>query len=930
MEQTHRPADLRVLGPVEAMADGTRLPLGGRRQRALLALLLIMPRQPVSADRLIDELWAGEPPDGSDTTLRSYVSRLRTALDGVVAIRAVSGGYAIDVEPDLIDSVRFERLLLEGETALARRAAGQAADRLTQALALWRGDAFGELADDGALRDEAQRLEGLRLRALELRLEARLALGHAAELVDELESLLREHPFRERLWRHLMLALYRSGRQADALAAYRRACDLLSEQLGVEPGDELRQVHVAIIRHEVAEVAPPEHRHNLPAPVTSFVGRQAELDALTRLVSGARLVTLTGLGGVGKTRLALEVAQRTVTDYPDGTWFVDLALLGDPAPMAGHVASALGLREHSEANTIEQLGHRLRDSNLLVVLDNCEHVRDAAAELTAGLLAAAPGLRILATSREPLGVPGEVDYPVKPLDLPEDPTDPNAARRSEAVTLFLGRALAARPTLAQDDASVISAARICAALDGLPLAMELAAARTKALSLREIDARLHDRFQFLVSSRRLAAARHRTLREAMDWSFDLLSHDERRLLARLSVFAGGFDLGAAAGVCLDGDASRALELVSRLVDVSLVVAREHAIGMRYELLETVRQYAAEQLLASGDATRAAHARYYWALIESANLSPDDAGRGPQTPSLIEPEEANVRAALEWALEQDVELGLRIAVALEQFWVSRDPSEADRWLGALLDRAESTDLVTRARAVRDHGSMAHVLGDFDRAEERYIGSQRLFEAAGHERGVAELTFRRGIIARRRRDFVKARRDGDESLAEFQRLGDRVGEVQVLTHLALLEFEEGALERGLEVLERSLAMTDAVGWPWWQVQNHGIAARWLLEAGRIDEAERHARDGLRIAATMGDRSDMVRGLVLVAWAAAERGDLQRAGLLWAAADAEAAGVPIASWGAGWAAIAPAITEGVGTSSPLGLAEAVRFALSEPDPA
>jgi predicted ATPase/DNA-binding SARP family transcriptional activator len=931
MEQTHRLADLRVLGPVEVLADGTRLSLGGRRQRALLALLLTTPRQPVSADRLIDELWAGEPPDGSDTTLRSYVSRLRATLDGVVAITAISGGYAIDVEPDLIDAVRFEALLGEGEESLARRAAGRAADRLTEALALWRGDAFGDVANDGALRDEALRLEGLRLRAVELRLEARLALGHAPELVDELESLVREHPFRERLWRILMLALYRSGRQADALAAYRRARDLLSEQLGVEPSHELRRVHLAILRHEVPEVAPPETRHNLPAPVSSFVGREAELETVTRLVARARLITLTGVGGVGKTRLALEVARRTVADYPDGTWFVDLASLGDPALLAGHVASALELREHRGANTIEQLGHRLRDRDLLVVLDNCEHLRDAAAELAAGLLTAAPNLRILSTGREPLGVPGELTYPVPPLSLPADPSDADAARRSEAVDLFLGRALAARPTLVLDDTSLVVAGRICAALDGLPLAMELAAARTKALSLGEIDARLHDRFRFLVSWRRLAAARHRTLREAMDWSYDLLSEDERHLFAQLSVFAGGFTLVAVTRICLDGDEARALDLIARLVDVSLVVAREQPGGMRYGLLETVRQYAAEQLEAMGDAAprRAGHARYYLALIESANLATDDPSGRPQTPRLIEPEEANVRAALEWAYEHDIDFGLRMAIALENFWVTRDPSEADRWLGELLERAASVDLVTRARASRDYGSYAHVLGDFAGAEERYVRSRELFEAAGHERGVAELTFRLGITARQRRDFDQARRDGDASLAVFQRLGDRVGQVQVLSHLAALEFAEGNLDRGFDTLERSIVLTDEADWPWWQVQNHGIAARWLLEAGRVDEAERHARDGLRVAVTLGDRSDMVRGLILLAWVAASRGDFQRAGVLRAAADAEAAGLPIASWGAGWAALAPVVTDAVGPASPLGLAEAVRFALSEADP-
>jgi predicted ATPase len=567
-----------------------------------------------------------------------------------------------------------------------------------------------------------------------------------------------------------------------------------------------------------------------------------------------------------------------------------------------------------------------------MVLDNCEHLRDAAADLAAGLLAAAPDLSILATGREPLGVAGEVTYLVPPLGLAEDPADLVAARQSDAVTLFLGRALASRPTLSQDDAGLAAAARICAALDGLPLAMELAAARASALSLPEIDARLHDRFRFLVSRRRVAAARHRTLREAMDWSFDLLSPDERRLLAQVSVFAGGFDLRAVAGVCFVGDESTALDLIARLVDVSLVVARELADGMRYELLETVRQYAAEQLGAMGEreTVQAAHARYFLALVESAFLAADDPGRGPQTPRLVEPEEANVRAALEWAHDQDVETGLRMAVGLENFWVTRDPSEADRWLGALLARSSSLDVVLRARAERDYGSMAHVLGDFDLAEERYIRSLALFEAAGHERGVAELTFRRGLIARRRRDHAKARRDGDESLAVFQRLGDRVGEVQVLTHLALLEFAEGNLAGGLETLERSVAMTDAIGWPWWQVQNHGVAARWLLEAGRIDEGERHALECLRTSVSIGDRTDIVRGLTLVAWAAAEHGNLETARTLWAAADAESAGIPIASWGAGWAAVVPRIVSSDDAVTPLSLGEAVAFALGESDPA
>lgn len=922
--------EFRVLGAVEAVGDGMPLRLGGPRQRALLSLLLLEAGRPVSVDRLTDELWAGAPPEGAETTLRSYVSRLRAALGEVVPISGTSAGYAIGVAPEWIDARRFERLVRDAEAALGRRNASRAHDLLVEALGLWRGQPFGGLATDGTLRVAAERLEELRLDALEMRLEADLELGGGPALVDELEALVSENPYRERLWRQLMLALYRADRQADALQAYRRARGQLEEQLGLEPGEELERLQLAILRHEVTSATPPEQRHNLPAPLTSFIGRAAERAAVAQLLQDHRLVTLTGVGGVGKTRLALEAARHLVTEFPDGVRFADLASIGDATLIPGLVAAALEIREQAEANSVEQLGRRLRDRELLVLLDNCEHLREAVADLAVALLEAAPNLRILATSRVSLGVPGELDYPVQPLGLPPDPSDVGAARSSEAVALFLNRATTARPTIGWDEASLLIAARICLALDGLPLAMELAAARAKALSLQDIASRLHDRLRFLVSWRRLAAARHRTLREALDWSHDLLSHDERDLLARLSVFAGGFTLEAVTNVCAGGDEASAPDLVERLVDASLVVAREQSGRMRYGLLETVRQYATERLEATGEAesTRRAHAHHYLRLVESANLSLEGAGHGTQEPRLVEPEEANVRAAMDWACEHDIELGVRLAVALENFWVTRDPSEAERWLGALLARADSVDSVVRARATRDHGSMAHVLGDFDRAHARYLRSKELFEAAGDARGVAELTYRLGIIARNRGDFARARQDADDSLAAFRRLGDRVGEVQVLTHLALLEFEEGNLQRGFDLIERSVAMTREVGWIWWEVQALEVAARWLLETGRIERGERHAREGLGLAVEIGDRTDQVRALVLLAWAAAERGDLHRAGVLWGAAEAETAAVPIASWGAGWATIAPRLQDASAPSSPLALADAVRYALSSSD--
>jgi predicted ATPase/DNA-binding SARP family transcriptional activator len=921
--------DFRLLGAVEADRDGVRLPVGGPRQQSLLSLLLLEADRPVRVDRLIDELWAGAPPDGADVTLRSYVSRLRAALGEDAAITASPAGYAIAVGVESIDARRFGRLIREADDVLARRNPIRARELLAEALGLWRGVPFGELATYGSLRVEAERLGELRLHALELRIEADLELGGGPALVDELEALINEHPYRERLWGHLMLALYRSGRQADALDAYRRARARLDEELGLQPGEELERLQLAILRHEVSAPVPPELRHNLPAPLSDFVGRSGEVTAVGRFLDTHRLVTLTGVGGVGKTRLALEAARQRVTRYPDGVWFVDLASIDDPTFMPGLVAAALDIREHAEPNSVRRLAGHLRDRDLLILLDNCEHLQDGVAAFAVALLETAPALRILATSRARLGIAGEVDYPVSPLGVPADPGEVAAARGSEAVALFLNRAIMARPALALDDANVLAAARICHALDGLPLAMELAAARAMSLSLEDIASRIHDRFRFLVSWRRLSTARHRTLRAAMDWSYDLLSPEERNLFARLAVFADGLTLDGAANVCAGGDEPQALDRLEALVDASLVLAHEESGRMRYLLLETVRQYAAERLEATGDgeATRRAHARYFLGLVKSANLSPEDPGSaGPQAPRLIEPEEANIRAALGWALDHDIGLGLELAIALENFWVTRDPSEADRWLGALLAQADSVDPVLRARATRDYASMAHVLGDFEEAEARYRRSKALFEAGGDARGVAELTFRLGILARRRGDFAAARRDTDESLAGFRQLRDRGGEVQVLTHLALVEFEEGNLDRGFEVIEEALAMARDIGWTWWEIQVLGVAARWLLVTGRIDEGERHAQQALQLTVEPGYRTDQIRGLVLLAWAAAERGDHDRASVLWTAAKAETTAQPVATWGAGWAAIAPGLESIPKMPAPLPLAEAVRLALSD----
>jgi predicted ATPase/DNA-binding SARP family transcriptional activator len=915
--------ELRVLGPLEVVANGRVAELGGPRQRALLALLLLEPGRPVSARWLAEELWQGDPPDGAEATLRSYVSRLRRAL-GRETVVGRGGGYALQVGPEQVDACRFEQLLEQGRGAMARGAAGLASERLRAALSLWRGRALEGLADGGSLAAEARRLDELHLVCVEERIEADLALARHASLVPELRSLVEEEPLRERLWRQLILALYRSGRQADSLAAFREAHSLLDAELGLEPGDELKQLQLAILRQDVAAPAPPEVRHNLPAPVTSFVGREDELADLARLLRGHRLITVTGVGGAGKTRLALELARGQLEAWSGGVWVVDLTALSDPDLVEGAVAAAVGVDDGRRDRMLEALLGHVRPLELLLVLDNCEHLAAACAELAAAVLRACPNVRIVATSRVPLAVMGEVEYALDPLAAPDEGVSGEELERSPAVRLFLERAAAVRRDVADGACALPASARICRELDGLPLAIELAAARAGALSLEEIAARLDDRFRFLRAWKRVADPRHRTLQTMMDWSYELLSPEEQELLRRMSLFAGGAALDAVLAVVAGSDED-AVELLGRLVDASLVRA-EAGEPMRYRLLETVRQYAAAKLDEDpgAEGARRRHAEHYLRVAEDSNLSIASLGRGPQRHEPVLREQHNLRAAIDWAADADVALGLRLMVALENFWVTQALAEGARRFEQLLAGSEGVDLVLRGHATRDYAACLDVLEDAGRARAAYARSGELFRRAGDEVGVANAIFRLGIVAYAHdHDYARARDLYEESLAEFRRLGDRVGELQALGCLGVVELHHGDVERGRELMETSIAMAQEVGWIWWASRyTSGLAAA-AVAAGRLEEAEQRGREFLSLARATQSRQDVIHALAILARAAAARGDEQRAAALWSSVE------PLEE-GPGrfgrfdrreYAACMPARP----TSAPLPLEQAVELALS-----
>ncbi|MFW5418193.1 winged helix-turn-helix domain-containing protein [Nocardiopsis sp. CNT-189] len=873
-------------------ADGEPVAVPEAKVRMLLAALLVAPGRVASADRLADEVWE-RPPAHPARALQTLVSRLRGVL-GAEAVPRRPPGYLLDVDAGAVDSGRFAAL---AEQARATADPRRRAALFAEAIGLWRGDAFDGFADERFAQAAAARLEEQRLLVWEEYAETRLELGEHDLLAGELADLARRHPLRERLRAAHLRALYGAGRASEALDAFQETRHRLNEDLGLDPGPELAGLQRRILRQELPG---PRPRGNLPAPLTGLIGRSEAVAEVRALLDEERLVTLTGPGGVGKTRLALEVGRAAAGSFPDGVWLVELAGRRPcDEGAAEEVAAVLGFRdEPSPRGVAHRLAEALRGRRLLLVLDNCEHVVDAVADLAVRLLRAAPDVRILATGREPLGVSGERRWPVHPLEVPGPGADPAEVAGASAVRLFAARAAAVSPGFAVTAENAEAVAVICRRMDGIPLALELASTRVRVLGPAELADRLDDRFGLLVGGPRDAPARQRTLKAVIDWSWDLLTGAERAVLRRLAVHRDGCDLEAAEALCAGGGVKPAevVDLLARLADRSLVVVSAGG-APRYRLLESVSAYCLERLPEDErEALVRAHALYYTGLAEraDAHLRGGDQRRWLRR---LDAETANLRAALEAA---DAPLAGRLVRALAWYWFLRGRfTEAKRSLAAALDAGADRTVLSAwlagmtllsgepwreeapAGAAAGDGREAWLLGyaetlfgSLDAGEELNRRALEGFRARGDRWGVAAAATARGLHRQVRGDLAGARRDAEEGRALFAEAGDRWGLLQAGGVLGRLAEIEGDYREAEERHRDGLAHAEHLDlWGEASVRWSELG-RIALLAGDHDRADGLHERGRSLAVAHADRRAQEFAEVGLALSARRRGRFDEA--------------------------------------------------------
>lgn len=837
-----------LLGPVQLRTrDGRVAAPHGARPRALLARLALTPSTLVSSDALADALWGERAP--GPNALHTVVSRLRRDLEEAepgtgTLLESRPSGYALAVAPDDVDAVRAERLAGRAAERLAAGHTADARELADVALALWRGDPLADLDEAPFAATAAGRLAELRLQLHETAIAARLDADGSVD-VTAAQALADAHPLRERLQGLVMRALFASGRQADALAVYDRTRRVLADELGVDPSPELENVHLAVLRQD--DLVRPRQRAprtNLRAQITSFVGRDEDVERLTAALRSARLTTIVGPGGAGKTRLATETAARLTADFRDGAYLVELAPVHDPDHLPEAVFALLGLRARrlfatamepetkTTGDVVDLLVDSLSGAELLLILDNCEHLIEAAARLTDTILAACPDVRVLATSREPLGITGERLHPLGPLALPPPDVGTADATGYASVRLFADRASAARPdfSIDGDPDAVVS---VCRDLDGLPLAIELAAARTRAMSVRQIADRLDDRFRLLTAGSRTALPRHQTLAAVVDWSWDLLEKPERLLLQRLSVFAAPATLADAEDVCADDELPRedVLGHLTAMVDKSLVDPVGHA-ELRYRLLETIRAYAADRLVEAGEDHRLGnrHAQHMLAVARHAEPLLRTADQLRWITRLDDLRE-DLFAALRWSIDtRDARTAIGLAASLAWYWAIRGMnSELGDWPKRALAVPGTSDPVEHA-LVRAIGFLAGA--EADDMEPPAIG-QRLREVQD----------------------------------EIEQLENPAAHPFLIIVGPAMHLFSGEIERGVESLGRIIDETDD---PWTRAMARLFRSRLAENLGWIEMTSADENAMLVAYEEIGDRWGLALGIIFRAGRLAQRGD------------------------------------------------------------
>jgi predicted ATPase/DNA-binding SARP family transcriptional activator len=938
-----------VLGPLQVRdGAGQSVPIGGRQLRVLLILLALDAGRVVSAGSLAGQLWPDEAPGHPGNALQTLVSRLRAELRrgglGQV-IESHPAGYRLAVPPDAVDAAVFEAQAAQGRRALAEGDAETAARVLRSALTGWRGQPLADAAGCDAAEVAAARLMELHTSVLADRIEADLALGEGASLVGEVRALVVADPLAERPRALLMRALYAAGRQAEALAVYHEARELLAGRLGVDPSAQLEQVYLRILRADpslyperaVVSLPGPSGAPRAGQPLTSFVGRDSEVSLVLKNLAAARLVTLTGPGGVGKTRLAGQVSGH----LQGPVRFVELASVTDPAEVPYAVLDAIGVREpvltrrgpQSGATPLDRLAAALADRDEVLVLDNCEHVIEAAAALAGRVLAACPRMRVVATSRQPLRIEGETLSPVPPLAVPPMTVpagEPGGSLESYgSVRLLRDRAVAVRPDFELGPANAAAVARICRALDGMPLAIELAAVWLRTLTPAQLAERLDDRFALLTGGSRTALPRHRTLRAVVDWSWDLLTPAEQVLARRLAVFPVGATLAMAEQVCADDllPSAAVLPALSGLVDQSIVAVSQTpdgadgdlVMGPRYRMLETVRAYGLERLAEAGeqDQIRDAFAARYLDLAETADpgLRAADQGRWL---SELAVEQDNLHAALRLAIaRRDADTALRFVRALGWYWQLRaqpgDPQALARDVLELSPRERSPRIAEArivcaltaagiayeiaavqpvlASAVADYAALTGgaapsnpiaamgepMLALHDRDPERAFAILDRYATSPDPWIQAALPLLRGSFGRMLGHVDWAESDCRESLAAFRALGESWGAASVLIQLAELAQLRGDHATALAAVEEAGSLGRRLG-AWGDLTYiDGMLAAVRLKMGDLERAradlERAERAASERSASLDDMG---------AWLALVRAELYcREGNLAAAA-------------------------------------------------